>query len=146
MNCLNTFHEICKFLSPADVLSLSRTCPAWASNDLGRQRVHVWKPQALALIESIDDLPNTLVAQLSKTPSNYKTVIALILDRGCQKCFKPRIRKITWNFFQRLCQPCIEAETIAEHYLKTTYGCSQSMLQKLPSITVSLWNRYHGSI
>lgn len=145
----DVFHYICTFLTPADTLQLSRCKRSWTLVDLGRGHVALWRPQARALLmeHKLWTSQPALQKRLQLYPRNYKAVVALLTDRGCERCHTSRIRKVVWEFGCRFCKECLYGATIAEYYLKTLYDCSPARLiyADLPSTEATTWNRWSGA-
>lgn len=80
--------------------------------------------------------------RISNLPS-YR-FLELLLDKGCQRCGKPRIRKIIPEFAIRVCQDCRDEISISEYRLREDYGIDSSVLVSLPFVTAKLWNSFYG--
>ena len=132
----DTFFWIRTFLDAESMLNLARAKQEWSLHLLGRHQVNVWKSLATSLLtEVFDDNKEELEnidARLQRKPINYKVVVSLILDRGCEKCLKPRIRKVAWRFGWRLCESCHQAHTISDYRLTKELHCPAPILKELP--------------
>ncbi len=53
---------------------------------------------------------------------SYLERLHLLLDKGCQKCNRPNIKKIHWPYTIRLCHDCFKEETITPYLLKVRYN------------------------
>src|SRR3954451_8740990 len=101
------FLEICSFLPPSDLFTLSQVCRKFreylfAPNSSNTQEV--WKNSRLKFMPK-EDMPPP------KGMSEEKYVELLMTERGCQFC-KVKECKIFWQFGVRCCSGCLDNNTI----------------------------------
>lgn len=101
--------------------------------------------------EHYDKLRDYYENILNKDLHNYSTttlssyqLLSLYLDTGCQRCGQLKIRKVYPEYGLRICNICFEELTIRCYELKP-YGIPVTILQNLPSVTVSAWSRRFGA-
>ncbi|KAG9287105.1 hypothetical protein G9A89_000999 [Geosiphon pyriformis] len=58
--------------------------------------------------------------------------VRLVLERGCQFCDNPRIRKVYWPFQFRSCQACLIQNIRSESTIIEHYGFPKELLECLP--------------
>jgi hypothetical protein len=102
------FIEICWFLSPTDLFTLSQVCRKFheylsASNSFSTQQI--WKNSRLQFTERRKPPP--------KGMNERKYVELLMEERGCQICKRNKKCKIYWVFEVRCCEGCFIDKTIA---------------------------------
>lgn len=102
------FIEICSFLTPADLITLSQVCREFrgylcAPNSSTTQEI--WKKSRLQFIPK-EDMPPP------KGVSEEKYVKLLMTERGCQVCKHNKECKIYWEFLIRCCRKCYSIKTI----------------------------------
>lgn len=60
-----------------------------------------------------------------------KQKLHLLLDTGCQRCNRQRVKKIHWPFPIRVCDVCINKITISTRDLKREHNITEEMLQNI---------------
>ncbi len=77
-----------------------------------------WKELAHSHAESADH--QELKHYVTAHPNGGRKALRMIMpgNTGCQRCQRPRIRKITWQFRGRLCQPCVDEVTVRDYTLE----------------------------
>jgi hypothetical protein len=78
----------------------------------------------------IEPLWEELYDKLDVTPEqeyymrnlSYLKRLHLLLDKGCQRCGTPNIKKIHWPQPMRICQECFKEITITQYNLKVKYN------------------------
>jgi len=71
--------------------------------------------------------------------------LQLVVGTGCENCNCKRIRKVSWPFFKRWCQPCVESLTVADYKLKDIYKIEFWVYGNLPFILSEMYNRQYGA-
>src|SRR3954454_21553921 len=102
------FIEICLFLPPVDLLTLSQVCRKFrgylcAPNSYTTQQI--WKESRLKFMPKENMLP-------PKGMSEEKYVELLMTERGCQVCKRNKVCEIHWEFGVRCCYNCFSKNTI----------------------------------
>ena len=102
------FIEICSFLSPADLFTLSQVCRKFreylcAPNSFDTQQI--WKKSRLQFIPK-EDMPPP------EGMSEEQYAKLLIMERGCQICKRNKKCKIYWEFTVRCCEECYSNNTV----------------------------------
>src|SRR3954471_12930195 len=88
------FIEICSFLPPADLFTLSQVCRKFrgylcAPNSFSTQKI--WKESRLQFMLK-EDMPPP------EGMSEEKYVVLLMTERGCQICNRSKKCRIYWEF------------------------------------------------
>jgi hypothetical protein len=76
-------------------------------------------------------LPEDYHASLDKYGLTYIQRLSLFLQRGCQACGAPRIKKVHWPFPVRMCTQCFKNMTINDYHLKDDYNITKRELSGL---------------
>ncbi|GBC23130.2 hypothetical protein GLOIN_2v1868709 [Rhizophagus irregularis DAOM 181602=DAOM 197198] len=121
------FIEVCSFLSPAELITLSQVCRVFrgylcAPNSLTTQEI--WKKSRLQFIPK-EDIPPP------KGMSEEKYVQLLMIERGCQVCKRIKECKIYWEFAIRCCHKCYSIKTVTRFEL-TRINCPTEFISILP--------------
>ncbi|CAG8641924.1 12820_t:CDS:1 [Funneliformis mosseae] len=132
------FVYICKFLRPIDLISLSKVCKLY-HNYLCSDDVHstedIWKFSR----ENHEGM--TLIPPEGMNERKY---CMLLVERGCQICKKPKIRKIYWAFRVRCCRECLLKHTKSEYRILQELKISPVILYGLAYTTHCFWNKWNG--
>ena len=103
------FIEICWFLPPDDLFSLSQVCRkfrGYLCTENSSQTQLIWKNSRLQFIP-----------ERRKSPPegmNEKKYVELLMEnRGCQICKRSKKCKIYWVFEVRCCEACFVTKAIA---------------------------------
>jgi hypothetical protein len=102
------FVEICSFLSPADLFTLSQVCRKFrgylfAPNSSTTQQI--WKESRLQFMP--EDMPPP------EGMSEEKYVELLMTEWGCQICKQVKECEIYWELEVRCCDECFSKKTIS---------------------------------
>ncbi|RIA99424.1 hypothetical protein C1645_857132 [Glomus cerebriforme] len=121
------FIDICSFLPPADLLSLSQVCRKFhgylrAPNSLATQQI--WKESRLQFIPN-EDLPPP------EGMSEEKYVELLMMERGCQICKRNKKCKIHWVFAVRCCKQCFSNKATC-WYTLNLINCPLEFVDVMP--------------
>lgn len=140
-------YQTVQFIEASDLLSLSRINRQYHSNNLARECGDAWKAAHLQILEQ-EDIEFNRHKPLD--PYNYKSLVSLYVDIGCEVCHKPRIRKVYYPVMHRVCSTCIRENTISDYSIdqKYNYDGLKEMRKKilnLPSYDHELWNKYIGT-
>ncbi|CAG8674260.1 uncharacterized protein OCT59_013988 [Rhizophagus irregularis] len=105
---LELFIEICSFLPPVDLFTLSQVCRKFrgylcAPNSFITQQI--WKESRLNFMPKEDMSP-------PEGMSEEKYAELLITERGCQICKRTKECKIYWEFTIRCCKECHSNKTV----------------------------------
>ncbi|RIA89832.1 hypothetical protein C1645_824228 [Glomus cerebriforme] len=124
------FTEICSFLPPADLFTLSQVCRKFhgylrAPNSLATQQI--WKESRLKFIPN-EDMPPP------KGMNEEKYVELLMIERGCQICKRSKECKIYWEFAVRCCSNCYSNKTISLSNLTRGINCPRKFIDIIPFI------------
>ena len=82
---------------------------------------------------------------VKKGQISAQRALQLVVGTGCENCNCKRIRKVTWPFFKRWCQPCVESLTVVDYKLKKLYKIEFWVYGNLPYILSEMYNRQHGA-
>jgi len=82
---------------------------------------------------------------VKKGKISSQRALQLVVGTGCENCNCKRIRKVSWPFFKRWCQPCVESLTVADYKLKDIYKIEFWVYGNLPFILSEMYNRQHGA-
>ncbi|GBB84633.1 hypothetical protein RclHR1_01120021 [Rhizophagus clarus] len=104
------FIEICSFLSPHELLTLSQVCRKFrgclcAPNSLVTQQI--WKDSRLKFMPK-EDMPPP------EGMSEEKYAELLMKERGCQICIRTKECRIYWEFAIRCCERCHSNKTMSQ--------------------------------
>src|SRR4051794_39947580 len=102
------FIEICLFLPPVDLLTLSQVCRKFreylcAPNSYTTQQI--WKESRLKFIPEENMSP-------PEGMSEEKYVELLMMERSCQVCKRSKECEIYWEFGVRCCDKCFNKVSI----------------------------------
>ncbi|CAB4391039.1 unnamed protein product [Rhizophagus irregularis] len=103
------FIEICSFLPPGDLFTLSQVCRKFrgylcAPNSFVTQQI--WKESRLNFMPK-EDMPPP------EGMSEEKYAELLMTERGCQICKRTKECKIYWEFAIRCCKECHSNKTVS---------------------------------
>ncbi|CAG8698382.1 13716_t:CDS:2 [Acaulospora morrowiae] len=128
------FINICKFLRPRDLVSLSAVCKVFAQYLISSSSTttqQIWKEARTLHLRFLQmDPPEGM---------DERQYIKLSVERGCQFCGKPRIRKIYWAFRTRMCSDCFSAKTESEITIVKDMKLPQDVLLGLPSVQMHFY-------
>ncbi|EIM81424.1 uncharacterized protein STEHIDRAFT_171802 [Stereum hirsutum FP-91666 SS1] len=129
---LDIFYEVCKLLSPADLLSLARTSKGLREILMSRSSITVWKSAR----QSLGDLvPLELPREFSEP-----AWAALVFVRACTGCDTKNAQIVDWAFKRRLCTSCRKHNLFYEGKLKSTYpDADPAVLELLPYTHTGAW-------
>ncbi|GBC09503.1 hypothetical protein RclHR1_08910007 [Rhizophagus clarus] len=125
---LELFIEVCSFLSPADLFTLSQVCRKFrgclcAPNSFNTQQI--WKESRLKFMPK-EDLPPP------EGMSEEKYAELLVTERGCQICKRTKECKIYWEFTIRCCKRCFYKKTISRIELIMKIKCPLEFINIMP--------------
>ncbi|CAI2164738.1 5864_t:CDS:1 [Funneliformis geosporum] len=132
------FVNICKFLRPIDLISLSKVCKLYYNylcSDNVHSTVDIWK------FSRENNSEMTLAPPEGMKERKY---CILLFERGCQICKKPKIRKVYWAFRVRCCRECLLKYTKSEYRILQELKISPMILYGLAYTTHCFWNKWNG--
>jgi hypothetical protein len=133
------FVNICKFLPPNDLISLSRVCKLYynylCSDDIQCTQ-NIWKTSREIHLEKLQLPP--------PEGMNERQYCKLFVERGCQICKKPKIRKVYWAFRVRCCKECLMKHTKSLYRITDELRISPMVLYGLAYVTHVFWTRRNG--
>ncbi|GBC04827.1 hypothetical protein RclHR1_00590013 [Rhizophagus clarus] len=127
------FIEVCSFLPPADLITLSQVCREFrgylcAPNSSTTQEI--WKKSRLQFI-SKEEMPPP------KGVCEEKYVKLLMTERGCQICKHNKECKVYWEFLIRCCHKCYSTKTVSRFELMSI-NCPKEFIEIMPYTHVGL--------
>ncbi|KAG9293255.1 hypothetical protein G9A89_010626 [Geosiphon pyriformis] len=134
------FINICKDLPPKDLLSLAKTCrlfQEYLCNPKSTTSQYIWQKSRLTHIRFLQLPPPEGMTELK--------YCRLAIEKGCQVCGAPKIRKIYWEFQIRCCQSCLENLTISETDILAASEIYNSVISLVPSVKKGPQNVYWRS-
>ncbi|CAB4411397.1 unnamed protein product [Rhizophagus irregularis] len=122
------FIEICSFLPPGDLFTLSQVCRKFrgylcAPNSFATQQI--WKESRLKFMPK-EEMPPP------EGMSEEKYAELLMTERGCQICKQIRECKIYWESEVRCCVICFYEKIVSRINLITKTKCSLEFVNIMP--------------
>ncbi|CAG8819894.1 27909_t:CDS:2, partial [Racocetra persica] len=107
------FINICQYLPPKDLLSLAQVCKLFNGYLCFESSIttqEIWRTSRIEFLPFLQMPPPE-----GMTERQY---VKLVLERGCQFCKKPKIRKVYFEFLVRCCEDCLKSKTIRNDQIK----------------------------
>ncbi|KAH8117633.1 hypothetical protein DFH11DRAFT_1035164 [Phellopilus nigrolimitatus] len=108
---VDVFYEVACYLTPGDLLNLTRTTQSWRSLLMTNRSKPIWRAARnnVALPECPDDLSEPQYADL-------------LYGKGCFLCDAPLAKNVYFAFRLRLCKQCFYANTHKGVNIASRYG------------------------
>jgi hypothetical protein len=129
---------------PDVVLNMMATCKMFRDFFRSNESLPMWTTIWDGVQESRPHVCDYARNPTQLDARDFHRVVALTSSIGCTRCGASRIRKVTWEFEVRFCQPCLTIETIAGYRIENT-GMPESQWINLPHITKEMYNPYGRS-
>ncbi|CAG8522973.1 26907_t:CDS:2 [Dentiscutata erythropus] len=107
------FINICQYLPPKDLLSLAQVCKLfnrYLCSENSTTTQEIWRTSRIEFLPFLQMPPPECM--------NERQYVKLVLERGCQFCKKPKIRKVYFEFLVRCCEDCLKSRTIRQDQIE----------------------------
>ncbi|CAG8567529.1 2287_t:CDS:2, partial [Ambispora gerdemannii] len=138
------FIHICKYLPPADLLRLSRTCKTYRDKLFSKESIttqQIWSTSRQEFLGFLSLPPPDGMDEIS--------YVCLVLERGCQLCGAKTMRNVYWAFRVRLCNSCFDKKTISNHRLakdeRFNGDLGRKILSGLPYVEATFSSPFPGN-
>jgi hypothetical protein len=126
---------------PDVVLNMMATCKMFRDFFRSPESLPMWTTIWNGVKESRPHVCDYARSPTQVDARDFHRVVALTSSIGCTRCGAPRIRKVTWEFEVRFCQPCLTTETIGAYRIENT-GLPKEQWVDLPHIKKDIYNPY----
>ncbi|KAH9927807.1 uncharacterized protein B0H18DRAFT_1210527 [Fomitopsis serialis] len=107
---MDVIQEICLYLHPRDLLTLSRTTKSFHAFLMQRSSAYLWK-DALKKLDGLPPCPEGWIEP---------AWVSLVFSPYCTACGEGKAATVAWEFLARFCASCRDKMVVAENKLRLT--------------------------